>query len=85
MFESISDFMEAVRDDEPEWRWSADELEAWEYEEETLSLQIERADGSCTCQQCGFTYHNHPFSGHTDGTQYRYFLRLLCDGALVKL
>lgn len=38
-----------------------------------------RAGGDCICQHCGRKYYSHP------NNEPFYFLRVLCDGSVVKL
>jgi hypothetical protein len=53
-------------------------------EDPNETVDFHRADGNCTCDECGQPYWRHPLSGPLSDLGLP-FLRRLCNGELVKL
>jgi hypothetical protein len=91
----MSEILREIQDEIDELdRWTTKELEDWEYLEDAVAglHDLYRPDGGMDCGACGFTYWQHPFTGHRDGTFSRaddenphYYLHILCSGDLIKL
>lgn len=48
-------------------------------------IEFIRADGGCTCDDCGHSYRHHPYDGSVLDWENQPFLHVLCNGTRVKL